>query len=50
MFWVPQPGRVGMGVSIISYAGEAVVGLALILSIYRNRSSVDAEEIDLLRW
>ena len=28
MFWVPQPGRVGMGVSIISYAGEAVVGLA----------------------
>ena len=35
---------------LVVAAAEAVVGLALILSIYRNRSSVDAEEIDLLRW
>lgn len=28
MFWVPQAGRLGLGVSIISYAGEVRVGLA----------------------
>jgi WS/DGAT/MGAT family acyltransferase len=27
MFWVPQSGRMGLGVSIISYAGEVVVGI-----------------------
>lgn len=27
MFWVPQSGRMGLGVSIISYAGEVVVGV-----------------------
>ncbi len=30
-------------------AAEAAVGLALIISIYRNRDSVVAEELDLLR-
>jgi hypothetical protein len=28
MFWVPQPGRLGLGVSIISYAGQVLVGVA----------------------
>lgn len=28
MFWVPQAGRLGLGVSIISYAGEVRVGVA----------------------
>jgi WS/DGAT/MGAT family acyltransferase len=28
MFWVPAPGNLGMGVSIISYAGEVVLGVA----------------------
>jgi NAD(P)H-quinone oxidoreductase subunit 4L len=31
-------------------AAEAAVGLALIISVYRNRHSVDVENIDLLRW
>jgi NADH-quinone oxidoreductase subunit K len=31
-------------------AAEAAVGLALILSVYRNRQSVDLEELDLLKW
>lgn len=31
-------------------AAEAAVGLALIISIYRRRSTVAAEEIDMLRW
>ncbi|MGB3714142.1 MAG: wax ester/triacylglycerol synthase family O-acyltransferase [Candidatus Promineifilaceae bacterium] len=28
MCWVPQSGRLGLGVSIISYAGEVLVGIA----------------------
>ena len=28
MFWVPQSGRLGLGISILSYAGEVVVGVA----------------------
>lgn len=31
-------------------AAEATVGLALIISVYRNRHSVDVEELDLLKW
>lgn len=27
MFWVPQSGRMGLGVSIISYAGEVLIGV-----------------------
>jgi diacylglycerol O-acyltransferase / wax synthase len=28
MFWVPQSGRLGLGVSILSYAGEVLAGVA----------------------
>jgi NADH:ubiquinone oxidoreductase subunit K len=31
-------------------AAEAAVGLALIISVYRNRDSVIAEELDLLKY
>lgn len=31
-------------------AAEAAVGLALIISIYRRRRTVVAEEIDLMKW
>lgn len=31
-------------------AAEVAVGLALIISIYRRRSTVVAEEIDMLKW
>ena len=31
-------------------AAEAAVGLALIISVYRNRSTVDVENVDLLKW
>lgn len=31
-------------------AAEVAVGLALVISIYRSRSSVAADEIDLLKW
>jgi diacylglycerol O-acyltransferase / wax synthase len=28
MFWVPQSGRLGLGISVLSYAGEVLVGVA----------------------
>jgi NADH-quinone oxidoreductase subunit K len=31
-------------------AAEAAVGLALIISIYRQRDTVMAEKIDLMKW
>jgi NAD(P)H-quinone oxidoreductase subunit 4L len=31
-------------------AAEAAVGLAIILSIYRNRDTIDMEEFNLLKW
>ena len=31
-------------------AAEVAVGLAIIISIYRNRETVDVEKIDLMKW
>ncbi len=31
-------------------AAEAAVGLALVISIYRNRETVDVGQIDLMKW
>ncbi len=31
-------------------AAEVAVGLALVISVYRRRSTVVAEELDLLKW
>jgi len=31
-------------------AAEAAVGLAIIISVYRNRRSVVVEDVDLLKW
>lgn len=31
-------------------AAEVVVGLALIISVYRRRTTVVADELDLLKW
>ena len=31
-------------------AAEAAVGLAIIMSIYRSRETIDATEINLMKW
>lgn len=31
-------------------AAEAAVGLALIIAIYRNRRTVEADDLNLLKW
>ncbi len=35
---------------IVVAAAEATVGLAIIISIYRNRETIDATRIDLMKW
>jgi len=35
---------------IVVAAAEATVGLAIIMSIYRNRETIDATKIDLMKW
>jgi NADH-quinone oxidoreductase subunit K len=31
-------------------AAEGAVGLALIISVYRRRNTVVADEVDLMKW
>ncbi len=31
-------------------AAEAAVGLAIIISVFRNRETINADELNLLRW
>ena len=35
---------------IVVAAAEAAVGLAIIITIYRNRETIDATKVDLMRW
>jgi NADH-quinone oxidoreductase subunit K len=54
-FWrYLAPGTIsGQAFAVIVFAvaaSEAAVGLALIISIYRRRSTVVADEIDMLKW
>ena len=35
---------------IVVAAAEAVVGLSIILSIYRNRQTLNVDEYNLLKW
>jgi NADH:ubiquinone oxidoreductase subunit K len=43
-------GQVFAAFVFVVAAAEAAVGLALIISIYRRRRSVIAEDVDLLKW
>lgn len=35
---------------IVVAAAEATVGLAIIMAVYRNRQTIDATKIDLMKW
>jgi WS/DGAT/MGAT family acyltransferase len=51
MFWVPQSGRLGLGVSIISYAGQVRLGVATDLGLVPDPEAIIAafhEEFELL--
>lgn len=52
LFWVPQSGRVSLGVSILSYAGEVRVGIAADRGLVPDPQSILASfegEIEALR-
>ena len=43
----------GQGFAIIVFAvaaAEVAVGLALVISVYRQRNTVVADEIDMMKW
>jgi len=51
MFWVPQAGRLGMGISILSYAGKVYLGVATDVKLVPDPDRVIAgfyEELDQL--
>jgi NADH:ubiquinone oxidoreductase subunit K len=35
---------------LVVAAAEAAVGVAIIMSIYRNRKTIEADKIDLMKW
>ena len=35
---------------IVVAAAEAAVGLAIIIAIYRNRETIDATQVNLMKW
>lgn len=43
-------GQVFAAFVFVVAAAEASVGLALVIAIYRNRRTVQAEDINLLKW
>lgn len=52
MFWVPQSGRLGLGMSILSYAGEVMVGVASDAGLVPDPQTIVREfeaEVDALR-
>lgn len=49
MFWVPQSGRIGLGISIISYNGEVVLGLMVDEGLVQDPEAIMAafrQELD----
>jgi diacylglycerol O-acyltransferase / wax synthase len=48
MFWVPQSGRLGLGVSILSYAGEVRIGIATDAGLVPDPGAIVADFQDEL--
>jgi diacylglycerol O-acyltransferase / wax synthase len=51
-FWVPQSGRLGLGISILSYAGQVTIGIATDAALVPDPEKIVAafhDEFDLLR-
>lgn len=46
----PEAGQIFAIFVIVLAACAAAVGLAIVLAIYRNRKSIQAEDISLLKW
>lgn len=51
-FYTPQnmSGQAFAAFVFVVAAAEAAVGLAIIIAMYRNRRSVNVNDVDLLKW
>lgn len=52
MFWVPQAGRLGVGISILSYAGNVYIGIATDAGLVPDPDAIIAgfyEELDRMK-
>lgn len=36
MFWVPRPAKLGLGLSILSYAGKVILGVRVDEAVTKN--------------
>jgi len=48
--WANPGGQVFVLMVITVAASEVAVGLGIVISLFRNRDSVDVEEVSLLKW
>jgi len=48
--WADAAGQMMVIVVIVVAASEVAVGLGIVLSLFRNRESLDVEDVSLLRW
>jgi NADH-quinone oxidoreductase subunit K len=48
--WAQADGQMLVLMVIVVAAAEVAVGLGIVISLFRNRDSVNVEEVSLLRW
>ncbi|RIL05814.1 MAG: NADH-quinone oxidoreductase subunit NuoK [Proteobacteria bacterium] len=48
--WASLDGHVMVLMVIVVAAAEVAVGLGIVIALFRNRESVDVEEVSLLKW
>jgi len=48
--WADHSGHVFVLMVIVVAAAEVAVGLGIVISLFRNRESVNVEDVSLLKW
>ncbi len=48
--WGQLEGHIFVLMVIVVAAAEVAVGLGIVISLFRNRESVDVEDVSLLKW
>jgi NADH-quinone oxidoreductase subunit K len=48
--WASVDGQIAVLMVIVVAASEVAVGLGIVISLFRNRESVNIEDVSLLRW
>jgi NADH-quinone oxidoreductase subunit K len=48
--WADPAGHVFVLMVIVVAAAEVAVGLGIVISLFRNRETVNVEDVSLLRW